>query len=107
MPLKTLWMNHTQVVDLSPLKNTSIQNLSCENTPVSDLSPLAEIPLIVLNIKETQVTDLSPLRQIPLESLTLDLPSLELNRETVENITTLKRINGKPANEVLSSLPEN
>jgi len=73
LPLRTLWLNNTQVRDLSPL--TSLTNLGwlyLVNTPVSDLSPLRGLKLGSLDLTGCRdVTDLSPLAGMPLTTLRL------------------------------------
>ena len=71
-----LYLDGTNVRDLSPLAGQPLKIVSLKRTPVTDLSPLADFALEELTIKEMDVTDLSFLRRAPLcdslEKLFLD-----------------------------------
>ena len=60
--LKSLWLDDTKVVDLSPLAGLkNLERIFLHNTQVVDLSPLAGVKnLKQLGLNNTQVTDVSP-----------------------------------------------
>ena len=62
MPLKILFINGSEVSDLSPLSEMRLSFLGLSRTKVSDLSPLRGMPLIYLNCDGTPISDLNPLR---------------------------------------------
>jgi Leucine-rich repeat (LRR) protein len=117
MPLARLRLAQTRVTDLSPLKGMKLIHLGCDSTPVSDLSPLRGMALEKLGASYTRVSDLSPLRGMPLQELLLkaapvtDLSPLkgmplkellidfqpERDAALLRSLTTLERINDKPA----------
>jgi hypothetical protein len=117
VPLESLNCSHTSVADLSPLKGMKLTELTCDQTlvsdltpvrgmplkrltvpytRVSDLSPLRGMPLQCLRLKEAPVTDLSPLKGMPLKELLIDFRP-ERDAALLRSLTTLERINGKPA----------
>jgi formylglycine-generating enzyme required for sulfatase activity len=98
MPLTLLNCSSTRVSDLSPLKGMPLTVLYCNNTRVSDLSPLKGMPLTLLTCGSTRVSDLSPLKGMPLKEVYCDFRR-ERDAEILRSITTLGRINGKPAAE--------
>jgi len=104
MPLETLFCNKTRVSDLTPLSGMPLKNLNLLKTPVKDLSPLKGTPLKILNIVSTDVTTLEPLQGVPLEELSCNSSFLAKNALLLKSMPTLKRINSKPADEVLESL---
>ena len=61
-----LYLDGTNVRDLSPLAGQPLKIISLKRTPVTDLSPLADFALEELVIKEMEVTDISFLRRGPL-----------------------------------------
>jgi Leucine-rich repeat (LRR) protein len=71
LPLKSLWIDNTQVVDLSPLRGMPLTTLICGETRVADLSPLKGMRLESLTLQTTKVTDLAPLQGMPLTRLDL------------------------------------
>jgi serine/threonine protein kinase len=96
MNLGGLDVSYTQVSDLSALEGMPLPVLDLAATPVSDLSPLKGMKLKALDIRSTQVTDLSPLIGMPLKSLGCDFQR-ERDAEMLRSLTTLERINDKPA----------
>jgi hypothetical protein len=119
MPLRSLYFGQTRIADLSPLKGMKLTHLYGDGTPVSDLSPLQGMSLEVLAIPLTRVSDLSPLRGMALIYLDVtatpvsDLSVLkgmpvkllrcdfqpERDAELLRSLTTLEKINLKPAAE--------
>ena len=119
MKLKVLLLDNTPVSDLSPLRGMALEHAGLTLTRVSDLSPLKGMPLTQLSLIKTQVSDLSPVKGMPLTTLTLsgspvtDLSPVkgmrlkelfcdfqrERDAEVLRLLTTLERINGKPAAE--------
>jgi hypothetical protein len=100
-PLKGMALEHvgltdTGISDLSPLKGMPLTRLSLIKTKVSDLSPLASMPLTVLTLAGSPVTDLSPLKGMPLKELLCDFQR-ERDAALLRSLTTLERINDKPA----------
>ena len=92
MPLKSLWMEDTEVVDLKSLKEAKLVELGLNNSPVesldglqgqpleklyavatriTDVEPLGRTSLRQLWLTDSPVSDLSPLAGLPLESLTV------------------------------------
>jgi serine/threonine protein kinase/Leucine-rich repeat (LRR) protein len=98
MALAYLNVGATSVADLSPLKGMPLKELYCFNSKVSDISALQNMKLVRLNCSGAQVTDLSPLRGMPLESLICDFRP-ERDAQILRSITTLQKINDKPAKE--------
>ena len=109
-----------RLIDLSPLKGMSLTGINLQGTMVSDISTLKGMPLNDLNIPNTKVsdltpllgmntlrrlsygdlvTDLSPLRNLALEQIYFHSFRAERDSMNLRAITTLKRINGKPAAE--------
>jgi hypothetical protein len=99
LPLELLNAGSLPVTDLSPLRDmTALHTLVLSSTPVTDLSPLQGLPLKSLRIQSTKVSDLAPLKGMPLTQLWLDLPPGE-DAEVLRSLTSLERINDKPAAE--------
>jgi hypothetical protein len=73
-----------------------LNRLSLIKTQVSDLSPLAGMPLTALTLSGSTVTDLSPLKGMRLKELFCDFQR-ERDAEVLRSLTTLERINDKPA----------
>jgi tRNA A-37 threonylcarbamoyl transferase component Bud32 len=96
MQLDGLDVSYTRVSHLSPLKGMPLTGLGLIATPVSDLSPLKGSTLKDLDIHSTQVTDLSPLKGMALKSLGCDFRR-ERDLEILRSLTSLERINDKPA----------
>jgi hypothetical protein len=119
MELEKLYFPHTLVTDLSPLHGMPLTYLHCGGTGVADLKPVKGMPLKVLAIYHTRVADLAPLRGMALEILEMggtavtDLSLLkgmpltefaldnnfrpERDAALLRSLTTLQKINGKPA----------
>jgi len=117
MKLKVLLIDNTPVSDLSPLRGMALEHAGLTLTRVSDLSPLKGMPLTRLSLIKTQVSDLSPVEGMPLTTLTLagspvtDLSPVkgmrlkellcdfqrERDAAILRSLTTLERINDKPA----------
>jgi Leucine-rich repeat (LRR) protein len=96
MALEHAGLSHTGISDLSPLKGLHLTRLSLIKTQVSDLSPLEGMPLTVLTLAGSPVTDLSPLKGMRLKELFCDFQR-ERDAEVLRSLTTLDRINDKPA----------
>ena len=71
LPLVELYLSNTPVVDIMPLAEMPLENLNLLGTGVYDLLPLARSPIRMLWLSETPVTDVTPLIACPIESLTL------------------------------------
>jgi serine/threonine protein kinase/Leucine-rich repeat (LRR) protein len=109
MPLTFLHCGEgTRVSDLSPLKGMPLTFLRCDSTPVSDLSPLKGMKLTALQCNGTRVSDLSPLKGMPLKEIHCNFRP-ERDAGILRSITTLEKINGKPAaqfrQEVATKVP--
>jgi hypothetical protein len=76
-------------------------HLFLQGTQVSDLSPLKEMKLAILHCQGAKVTDLSPLQGMPLKDLHCDFKP-ERDAEILRSIKTLEKINGKPAGGLLA-----
>jgi hypothetical protein len=98
MRLTFLNIGVTDVRDLRPLSGMPLRSLDIGATPVSSLAPLEEMALEYLNCSATKVTDLSPLRGMPLKELRCDFVR-ERDAGILRSITTLEKINEKPAAE--------
>jgi hypothetical protein len=96
MALEHVGLTLTGISDLSPLKGMPLTRLSLIKTQVSDLSALQGMPLTVLTLSGSPVTDLSPLKGMPLKELFCDFQR-ERDAEALRSLTTLERINDKPA----------
>ena len=97
MPLEYLWLHGvTGVRNLSPLKGMPLTALSLVETQVSDLSPLKGMNLITFRSAGSQVTDLTLLSGMPLIDLWCDFKP-ERDTDLLRSLTTLERINLKPA----------
>jgi hypothetical protein len=97
-PLTVLNCSYTQVSSLEPLKGIPLFVLWCNNTPLSDLSPLKGMRLQWITVQNTKLSDLSPLRGMPLSQIYLDFDS-KRDGEILHSLTTLQKINDKPAAE--------
>jgi serine/threonine protein kinase/Leucine-rich repeat (LRR) protein len=71
MPISKLYLAHTKVRDLEPLRGMRLRSLSLSETEVSDLRPLEGMPLQWLNLggSASEITNLAPLRDMPLKAL--------------------------------------
>ncbi len=119
MPLTTLSLRSTGIVDLTSLRglrlrvldlsgNSTLQHLDAlagmpleqldlsGNTNLSDLSALAELPLKKLNLVGTRVTDLSPLAGMPLERLDLNPKTITIGLEALRAKRSLKEFGPEP-----------
>jgi Leucine-rich repeat (LRR) protein len=99
MPLEILYLGRTAVTDLSPLQElTALHTLIINDMQITDLSSLINLRLKSLRMGRTRVADLSPLREMPLQEIWLNYEPA-LHAEVLRSLTTLQRINGKPASE--------
>jgi len=99
LPLEQLDCTGAEISDLSPLKNMqTLKFLSIANSHVSDISPLAGLKLINFACHGAPVGDFSPLRAMPLTDIIGEFKK-PADHENIRAITTLERINGKPAAE--------
>jgi Leucine-rich repeat (LRR) protein len=96
MALTLLDVSYSGVSDLAPLKGMPLTALGLSHTPVSDLSPLAGMPLAGLDMLSAKVTDLSPLKGMQLKALRCNFER-ERDAALLRSLTTLERINDKPA----------
>ncbi|MEL6999893.1 MAG: leucine-rich repeat domain-containing protein, partial [Pseudomonadota bacterium] len=87
--LQMLRLTNTQVSDLYPLQGLSgLQGLSLNNTQVSDLAAIQGLrALQKLNLDNTQVSDLSPLAGLS------GLQELDLINTQVSDLSPLQRLN--------------
>lgn len=93
VPVTTLSLAHTGIVDLRPLKGLKLQHLSLAATSVTDLAPLAGQPLATLDLSDTQVADLTPLKGMPLQRLII----------TKTFVASLAAVAGAPLAELLAA----
>lgn len=84
MPLTVIWCNNTEIADLSPVKGMSLEWIT---------------------IHGTKVKDLAPLKGMPLTQIYLDFKS-ERDTELLRSISTLVKINDKPAAEFLKEFEQ-
>lgn len=100
-PLRLLSFGGTRISDLSPLRGMqTLERLECERTLVSDLSPLRGLRLKYLACEESPIADYSILAEFPLEELHISYDATK-HRKLLRSIPTLKRINYRPAEDVL------
>jgi len=59
------------LIDLAPLSDLQLTELSCSGNPITDLTPLQKLPLTSLDLSSTLVSDLKQLRDLPLKSLSV------------------------------------
>ena len=71
LPIQSLYINNTRIKDLRPLIDMPLVEFNAVGTGVTDILPLARSSLRILWLSETAVSDISPLIACPLESLTL------------------------------------
>ena len=86
--LERLWLDGSQIADLSPLKNlTNLRQLWLYGSQITDVAPLENLTnLISLNLKVSQITDVAPL-----ENLT-NLRSLELYGNQITDVAPLENL---------------
>jgi Leucine-rich repeat (LRR) protein len=103
--LEKLTLIGTKVSDLSPLRALpGLRSLDCTGTPVSDLAPLKEMKTLeTLSLIDTKVADLTSLRGLPLKEINCDFDP-KRDADVLLSITTLKKINGKDAKQILKGL---
>lgn len=115
--LTKLYLDHTEVDDLRPLRHMSLHFLSLNYTNVDDLSPISQVPLTDLyltgtrvaslreiermpleriSIVETQVSDLTPLRGMPLSEIYCSEDLGKRHADVLRSIATLESINEMP-----------
>jgi Leucine-rich repeat (LRR) protein len=104
-PLKNMQLTNldfvvTPVADLKPLTGMPLTFLSCDFTRVSDLSPLKGMQLTKIRCEKAKVTDLSWLKGMPLKEIACDFRA-ERDVEILRSITTLEKINGQDAKQLL------
>jgi tetratricopeptide (TPR) repeat protein len=119
MPLKNVnvdpagrlhvYLQHTSIADLSPLRGLPIRELDLYDTFVSNLEPLRGMPLETIFVSSTKVSSLEPLRGAPLKRINLtaskvndvgiladfpDLEEIELPTPAghLERLRTLKKL---------------
>jgi hypothetical protein len=86
--------------DLSPLVGLSrLDKLYVSHTAVADLAPLRGLGLTFLHCQGTGVQDLAPVEGMPLQELGCDLELAHNHRDTLRAIKTLQIINSKPVAE--------
>ncbi len=71
MPLKTLSLNGLRISDYSVLKDLPLENLNLADSNATDISFLKGKQLKILSLKRTNVNDLSPLKGMKLQHLSL------------------------------------
>ncbi|MBL8799855.1 MAG: protein kinase [Planctomycetia bacterium] len=96
MPLYWLSLWQAPVRDLSPLRGCPLKHLVCVNTGVRDLSPLAGMKLHALELQQSPLDDIRPLQKLPVQTLNFDYRPWR-DRDVLLAMTTLTRINGRPA----------
>ncbi len=96
------------VTDLNPIRALSrLEVLRCIGSApgrgsLVDLRPLRGLPLTQLRCQNNRITDLTPLLDLPLVVLWCDFDRRR-DAAVLRKIRTLKRINGQPADAVLSA----
>ena len=106
MPLRTLFLENTQVENLRDLKNAKLMELRLNNSPIQTLQGLEGQPLENLYAVGTQITEVSPIRSSNLKQLWLSespvsdvsglaglpLVSLTLHRTLVEDLNFVRQL---------------
>lgn len=72
MSVVHLNLSGTDLRDLAPLADLSLQSFDASGTEITDLRPLEGMPLRVLKLSRTAVEELTPLRGMPIRELDLD-----------------------------------
>ncbi len=98
--MKLLFINcgKTPIFDLGPLRGLPLEEINCTRSQVSDLSPIAALSLKKLFCAGCPIQDFSPLIGMPLREIELDFDGTR-DAHILRMITTLEKINGKPAEE--------
>jgi len=96
MPLYWLSMWQVPVHDLTPLRGSPLKQLVCVNTSVRDLSPLLGMKVQSLELQQSPLDDIRALQKLPVQTLNFDYRPLR-DRDVLLAMTTLTRINGRPA----------
>ena len=99
--MRLTWLNfcRTRMTDLSVLSRLPLLHLDLRRTRTTELFPLMGVELTGLDIRFTAISDLSPLERMPLEELSFHPVRIRKGLESLRGTVTLKRINGKPAEE--------
>jgi Leucine-rich repeat (LRR) protein len=109
--LRSLYLAHLQIADLSPLRDLDLEWLEVKNNQLTDLSPLQGMPLVWLRLGSNRISDLAPLQGMPLRWLSLDhnpvrdlrplsrapLKNLDLSGTSVRDLSPLT---GMPLEEI-------
>lgn len=86
-----------QLADLGPLRDMPLEQLNIASSRVTDLTPLAGLPLKALHLEKClDLHDLRPLKGLKLVEIQLP-PQVTSGLEMLQNMTTLEKIDGKPA----------
>ena len=86
-----LYLNNTNVSDLSPLKGLPLTHLNLLGTRVADISVVKDLNLNTLWLNETRVEDISALKGKSLESLDLTgTPVTDVS--ALKGMTSLRRL---------------
>jgi hypothetical protein len=101
MPLIALDCMGTRVTDLAPLRDSPLQWLKCAGAAVEDLTPLTGKRMVFLQYRRTRVRDVSVLAGMPLLEVECDYDPAR-DAAVLRSIRTLKKINGRPAADVLA-----
>jgi hypothetical protein len=102
MPLNALYISHTSVTDLAPLRGRPLSKLSIEGLRLMDFTPLEGLPLKMFHYRQASLRDVSFLKGMPLEEVVCDFQP-ERDAAILRSITTLKSINRTPAAEFWKS----
>ena len=87
--LEILNLNKNPLQDISPLKDTSLRELSLSLTSVKDLTPLRELPLERLSLSDCkQITSLEPLKDL----VTLKALKVPARRKDYQFLKELKHL---------------
>jgi len=106
LDLTELWIDHTHVSDLRPLRKMPLERLSMARAHVTDLSPIKGLPLKHLNMHDTGVVDLSPLEEMELETLSFTPLRILKGMDVIRQMATLKKINGKSPQAFWAAIAE-
>ena len=95
------WLNlsRTNIKYLSVLKRLPLSYLRLWRTQTSSVIPLRKTQLSSLDIRFTQIVNVSPLESVPLQELFFFPTRMKKGVSTLQNITSLKRINRKHSQE--------
>jgi serine/threonine protein kinase len=98
LPLDSLRLRGTAVIDLTPVMNAPLQTLT-PSDDFRDIPALVDMPLKRLYLGTTKVDDLALVAKLPLVEIEAPTMLLVKARPALEKHARLKTINGKPVEQ--------